>query len=116
MLTADEIIVRNEILHIEVKPIVSVKETPIALASSDNVTGPEAIPGEAITGSAVFLYNSNGSASVIGFMKNGRFRKLKPNEYAQFAVLKFAQDFLEDDARVEKWVRDKYGDVLYVSR
>lgn len=116
MLSADEIVVRNEILHIELKPFVAVKAVPIAFASTDNGDGPEAVPAEPITGSAVFLYNNTGSASVIGFMKNGRFRKLKPNEYAQFAVLKFAQDFLEDDARVEKWVKDKYGDVLYVSR
>lgn len=116
LLTPSEMVVRNEILHIETTPIDAVKEKSAEKTEYEDVSKVSAVPGEPITGSAVFLYNSNGSGSIIGFMKNGKFRKLRREEYAQFAVLKYAQDFLEDDAKVEKWVRDKYGDVLYVSR
>jgi len=114
MLSAAEIVVRNEILHIEVKPMLIINKSVETKKDSSDIK--YAVPGEPITGSAVFLYNNMGSGSIIGFMKNGRFRKIRPDEYAQFAVLKYAQEFLEDDTRVERWVRNKYGDVMYVSR
>jgi hypothetical protein len=116
LLTPSEMSIRNEILHIEIKPIKVITEKVVEKTDSSKASKVYAEPGELNTGSAVFLYNSSGSGSIIGFMKNGRFRKLRREEYAQFAVLKYAQDFLEDDARVEKWVKGKYGDVMYVSK
>jgi hypothetical protein len=63
-----------------------------------------------ISGSAVFLYNEFGSGSIIGFFKNGRFRKIRPEEYGQFAVLKFARELLENNEKLKEWISQHYGD------
>jgi hypothetical protein len=60
-------------------------------------------------GSAVFYFNNAGSGSIIGFMNAGVFRKVRKEEYKEFVVMKYAQDFLENEERLNSWLKHQYG-------
>jgi hypothetical protein len=60
-------------------------------------------------GNAVFYFNNSGSGSIIGFMNSGVFRKVRKEEYKEFMVMKYAQDFLENEERFNNWLRLQYG-------
>jgi hypothetical protein len=60
-------------------------------------------------GNAVFYFNNAGSGSIIGFMNCGVFRKVRKEEYKEFVVMKYAQDFLENEERFNKWLKIRYG-------
>ena len=60
-------------------------------------------------GSAVFYFNNAGSGSIIGFMNSGVFRKVRKEEYKEFVVMKYAQDFLENEERLNNWLKLQYG-------
>lgn len=57
----------------------------------------------------VYLYNSYGSACVIGFMIEHKFKKLTHAQYADYAVTSFARSVLEDDIALDKILRIKFG-------
>lgn len=57
----------------------------------------------------VYLYNSYGSACVIGFMIDRKFKKLTHEQYADYAVSTFAKSVLEDDIALDKILRIKFG-------
>lgn len=60
-------------------------------------------------GNAVFYFNNAGSGSIIGFMNCGVFRKIRKEEYKEFVVMKYAQDFLENEERFNSWLKIRYG-------
>ena len=60
-------------------------------------------------GVAIYFYNAFGSASVIGFMANHKFIKLRHEQYPDYAVQKFARDLLEDDKLLDSYLRIKFG-------
>lgn len=60
-------------------------------------------------GNAVFYFNNAGSGSIIGFMNSGVFRKVRKEEYKEFVVMKYAQDFLENEERFNNWLKIRYG-------
>lgn len=60
-------------------------------------------------GLPVYLFNGSGSGSIIGFMDNGSFRKVRPQEYQELMVQKYAQDLLENEELFKVWLRVQYG-------
>lgn len=60
-------------------------------------------------GLPVYLFNGCGSGSIIGFMYNGTFRKVKPEEYEELGVQKYAKDLLENEDSFKTWLRVQYG-------
>lgn len=60
-------------------------------------------------GLPVYLFNGSGSGSIIGFMDNGSFRKVRPQEYQELMVQKYAQDLLENEEMFKVWLRVQYG-------
>lgn len=106
LLTPVELALRNKLLHIEVMTITSNSiETETKYFVID-----ESTESKIISGMPVYFYNENGSGSIVGFLKNRRFRKLKPHEYAAYVVSKSAQAMLQDDERFKKWIKQMYGD------
>jgi hypothetical protein len=51
-----------------------------------------------------------GGPALIGFMNNGIFVRIHPEDYTYFAVPKWAQNFLKDVNKVKKHVRIIFGD------
>jgi len=108
MLTLKELEERNEWLHIKsIKKINKPKTEEATMAIKPKAT-------DEITGRPVYLYNEYGSGSIIGFMYKRKFRKIRPEEYKDFVVLKYAQKFLENDEKVAQWIRVQYGDYCIV--
>jgi hypothetical protein len=60
-------------------------------------------------GLPVYLFNGCGSGSIIGFMNNGSFRKVRPEEYQELMVQKYAQELLENEDNFKVWLRIQYG-------
>ncbi len=60
-------------------------------------------------GLPVYLFNGTGSGSIIGFLDNGSFRKVRPQEYQELMVQKYAQDLLENEDMFKVWLRVQYG-------
>lgn len=60
-------------------------------------------------GLPVFCMNGLGSGSIVGFMNNGKFSKIKKEEYKQFLVRKEVQHLLENDEQFNNWLKIRYG-------
>jgi len=105
MLTDEEKVLRVSILKTNAQSTLStVSKNEI---SSSLVTNQNEINYR--KGNAVFYFNNAGSGSIIGFMNCGVFRKLRKEEYKEFVVMKYAQDFLENEERFNNWLKIRYG-------
>ena len=60
-------------------------------------------------GLPVYLFNGTGSGSIIGFMDMGKFRKVRPDEYAELDVQQYARELLENEEQFKTWLRIHYG-------
>lgn len=60
-------------------------------------------------GLPVYCMNGLGSGSIVGFMNNGKFSKIKKEEYKQFLVRKDVQHLLENDEQFNNWLKIRYG-------
>jgi hypothetical protein len=100
----------DQAVSLEVHTIPINSSRSLTIQTTSAILIPKEQTDNNITGSAVFLYNEFGSGSIIGFFKNGRFRKIRPQEYAQFAVLKYAQDLLENNDKLKEWISLHYGE------
>lgn len=57
------------------------------------------------------IYASNGYTScLIGWMIGRKFRRIKPKEYAQFAVPLYGRELLENEKELDKTLRIKFGE------
>jgi len=109
-------IVKTELKSIPVKqlPVAAAVEIPVATKPE-----PKTIAAIASTpvekpildrkGLPVYYFNGAGSGSIIGFMNNGNFRKVRKEEYQELMVMKYAQDLLENEDRFKTWLRIQYG-------
>lgn len=109
-------ILKTELQSIPVKqlPVVAAVEIPVATKPE-----PKTIAAIASTtvekpildrkGLPVYYFNGAGSGSIIGFMNNGNFRKVRKEEYQELMVMKYAQDLLENEDRFKTWLRIQYG-------
>ncbi len=100
LLTLSELKLRNHLMQHE-----KYNETLFIKVKVVDLLKPEIIP----SGSPVFLYNQYGSGSIIGFIKNRIFRKIRPEEYKMFVVQKYAQNLLENIENLNKWIKLHYG-------
>ena len=96
--------------HAQIQPALLTKIVHVEIQPPNESRIVQEQESKEISGSAVFLYNEAGSCSIIGFFKNGRFRKIRPNEYEQFAVLKFARELLENNEKLKEWISIHYRD------
>lgn len=104
LLTADEHLLRNEILHIIPKPLPK-EEKRIAVKRTYKVN----VDNIDQKGYPVYMAYQYGGGALIGFLVNGRFRKIKPYEYKMFAVPPYAQKCLEDNEQLDKMLKLKFG-------
>jgi len=57
------------------------------------------------------IYASNGITScLVGWMIGRKFRKIKPNEYNQYAVPSYGRQLLENQKELDKTLRIKFGE------
>jgi hypothetical protein len=57
------------------------------------------------------IYASNGYTScLIGWLVGRKFRKLKPEEYVQFAVPLYGRELLQNEKELDKTLRIKFGE------
>jgi hypothetical protein len=88
---------------------VSTQPEPAKLAQTAAVETPVLDLKNDRKGLPVYLFNGTGSGSIIGFMDNGSFRKVRPQEYQELMVQKYAQDLLENEEMFKVWLRVQYG-------
>ena len=101
MLTVEENKLRAEIINRKNQSTVAV--------IPKNETTVDKNEYKSIKGNAVFYFNNSGSGSIIGFMNCGIFRKLRKEEYKEFVVMKYAQDFLENEELFKNWLKLQFG-------
>ena len=101
MLTEEEIISRAEIFKNYNQSVVDTE--------AKNETSSVYNENNYRKGSAVFYFNNAGSGSIIGFMNSGVFRKVRKEEYKEYVVMKYAQEFLENEERLNNWLKAQYG-------
>jgi hypothetical protein len=106
MLTEDELNERNSILKIEKKRNV-IKREDVKLSVVKNEMKAITIPENYLP---VYYYNEYGSGCIIGFFVNRKFRKLVPSEYEKFAVPNYARQLLQDNEKLNKYLKIKFGD------
>jgi hypothetical protein len=108
MLTSSEIVLRQKILNRENRnkyDTVKTENNSVLNVSIGKVN--ESLQKK---GLPVFMYNNYGSGSIIGFIFEREFTKLKPEEYEKYVVLGFARELLGDDEMLEKWIKIRYGE------
>ena len=94
-----------ELAAVEIPPVIKTEPKPIAVIVSEPVEKPV----YARKGLPVYYFNGAGSGSIIGFMDNGNFRKVRREEYQELMVMKYAQDLLENEDKFKTWLRIQYG-------
>ena len=109
MLTETELMLRNKILHLPMPIKHMVKRDSTNYVVVNDTIKPLVNYKPLHKGVAIYFYNAYGSASVIGFMANHKFIKLRHEQYPDYAVQKFARDLLEDDKLLDSYLRLKFG-------
>ena len=117
LLTGAELALRNKILHIIAKDSSIVikpdNRQMIKKVPTDTVfIGPKQEYQPKIEGTPIYCYNSYGSASIIGFIDKHVFYKLRPYQYTEYAVQKFAIEVLEDEYKLKLILFNKFGDYI----
>lgn len=117
LLTEPELIIRNKILNLpmpmkSVRNVIKRDSVPIKQLYVRNDTIQPVISNFYVQEGPklpVYLYNNYGSACVIGFMVNRKFKKLTHDQYADYAVSTFARNVLADDILLDKILKMKFG-------
>jgi hypothetical protein len=123
LLTDSELVVRNAFLNIPntPRPIVIISTVPIPPPSAPIEKHVKIIPSTIAeikpktkynTYSPVYYFEDPalGGPALVGFMNYKTFVRIRPEDYTYFAVPKWAQNFLKDMNRVEKYVKLIFGD------
>ncbi len=105
LLTDDELILRNKILHI-VPNIQKFDSGKRYFVKRDTIIQKP----EYREPRSIYIYNEFGTGCLIGFMYGREFRKIKPSDFVKYAVPKYAQEILIDDERLKKMLRNKFGE------
>lgn len=108
LLTEDELILRNRILHIV--PNIQKFDTSKRFFVKRDTTLNIKVDNQYQESITVFAYNNYGSGGIIGFMYGRKFKKLKSQEFVKYAVPQFARDILADDKLLEKLLKLKFGE------
>lgn len=118
LLTGPELALRNKILHIAAKDTnvaIAIKPVIRDMIKRDSTVEIltktlEIIPK--YEGTPIYCYNMYGSGSIIGFIQNRVFVRIKPEQYKQFAVTLFAQELLSDMSRLHQYLFQKFGSYI----
>lgn len=102
--TQPKAIKQEPVMTTPVIPVVIKQESIAAIPSA-----PVEKPVYDRKGLPVYYFNGAGSGSIIGFMDNGNFRKVRKEEYQELMVMKYAQDLLENEDKFKTWLRIQYG-------
>jgi hypothetical protein len=105
LLTEEELILRNKILHI-VPNIEKLDTAKRYFVKRDTTIQKK--PYEAPI--AIYCYNGYGSGSIIGYMYGRYFKKLNSSEWKEYAVAKYAQEILKDEKKLSNLLKIKFGD------
>lgn len=121
LLTAAELNLRNEILHIipavvKNDTLYKINTTVIEIKKADTLQRKmvkrEYIIKENnqdVKGYPVYAAYEYGGGALIGFLINGKFKKIKPSEYIIYAVPYYARQLLENDLQLNKMLSAKFG-------
>ena len=102
LLTAEELVARNEILHIAIF-------RPSILKQVIKKEYKVLVNNKYVRGYPVYMVRMYGSGALIGMMINGRFKRIEPVDYVAYAVPKEAQRFLENEKELDKMLKIKFG-------
>jgi hypothetical protein len=123
LLTEDELLVREKVLHIvpKIKPpkrevekrtetnTIVVRKIVQEKVQDTIVHAPDFfIPKKAEL--PIYAFNNYGSGGVIGFMVGHKFKKLDRMQYGDYAVPLFARELLENEKELDKYLKLKFGD------
>jgi hypothetical protein len=121
LLTAAELNLRNEILHI-IPKVIKTDTISTLNATVAEIKKADTLPrkmvkreyvikenNEYVKGYPVYAAYQYGGGALIGFLINGKFRKIKPSEYIQYAVPPYARQLLENDLELNKMLQIKFG-------
>jgi len=126
LLTAAELNIRNEILHIIPPTLITratnndtntlTTEKPIQKPKKEEVKRSMVkreykveYNGKKVTGYPVYAAYQYGGGALIGFLINGKFKKINPSEYTTYAVPPYAQKILENNEELGKMLMIKFG-------
>ena len=110
LLTGPELALRNKLLHIVAKDSsIAIKPAIREMIKRDTSVSITPLTITKVEGTPIYAYNSNGSGCIIGFIQSRTFVKIKPSQYHEFAVMKFAQEILADDKLLSKYLAQKFG-------
>ena len=104
LLTEDELILRNKILHI-VPNIQKFDSAKRYFVKRDTIIQKKPYTDPIV----IYCYNEFGSGAVIGFMYDRYFRKLNESEWNRYAVPKYARDILNDEENLKNLLKKKFG-------
>jgi hypothetical protein len=132
MLSAEEKELRNKILHLKTEePITASNQSSINITDNiiggnqhENYDGQQQFASRSQSstntndqnivldgfGVPVYYRNQYGGASIIGFMNNRKFKRIRPVQYKEYVVPKIVQELLENDDRLNTWFKINYGD------
>jgi len=134
LLTEDEVRMRNEILKlidVDYQPIVINKQylkldtstnrvgiskvmivdssKKVITITKNNIEIQPILSYPCSSGVPVYAY-SDITGTIVGFVCDRYFIKIKPNEYNQYAVPKWAQEILENEKNLKTLIKRKFGD------
>lgn len=116
LLTSTELALRNKILHIVAKDsVIAVKPVIRDMIKRDSTVQILSKTLEIIPkyeGTAIYCYNEYGSACIIGFIQNRVFVRIKPSQYKEYSVMKFAQNLLSDLPKLNQYLYQKFGSYI----
>ena len=123
LLTENELLVREKVLHIvpKIKPpqrkveyrdssnSLVIKKVINKLPVKDTVVNVPDFYIPKPDGLPIYAFNGYGSGGVIGFMMGHKFKKLDRSQYGDYAVPLFARQLLEDEKELDKYLKIKFG-------
>ena len=121
LLTQKELDLRNKILgrNDKLLSMNQPKDTQVVVKTVDTITKKTTITTVRFQGNIVAdmdgvpVYYTNGTTyCFIGSMKKGIFRKVPKSKYREYAVPKYGRLLLEDNERLKKELKNKFGSYI----
>lgn len=118
LLTGPEMTLRNQILHIAAKDTnvaIAIKPVIREMVKRDSTVEILSKTLEILPkyeGTPIYCYNEYSSGCIIGYIQDRVFVRIKPENYKQYAVIKFAQDLLNDLPKLNKYLYQKFGSYI----
>ena len=108
MLSETEMALRQKVVHFKSNDLYALVEDE-TMADRYKATYANLEVPISKRGLPVFMYNNYGSGSIIGFIADGEFVRLRPEEYDTYVVQDFARNLLANEADLVKYIVIRYG-------